>query len=284
MGALYFLKRDPVNSRSWYEKTLEEDPDSIDALSGLVGLDLSTGRPAAALARLHDRLQKKPKDAPVLLLLARAYAVTRDFGKAEEALRSAIEADPNGFESYGMLGQLLYEQGRLQEGRREFEKLLELRPRAIPALTMIGVILRREGKTDEAAEQYRKVLAIDSQAPVAANNLAWIYAEQGRNLDEAVILARAAKKKLPDVLEVSDTLGWVYYRTGQPEALNLALPFLQECVERAPSNPLYRYHYGAALARAGKTADARAQLEQAVKLDPQFHGAAESRRILATLQ
>jgi Flp pilus assembly protein TadD len=59
---------------------------------------------------------------------------------------------------------------------------------------------------------------------------------------------------------------------------------LQEAVDQDPGNPVYRYHLGAALARSGKTADARAQLEEALKLSADFQGAAETRRILAGLQ
>ena len=118
---------------------------------------------------------------------------------------------------------------------------------------------------------------------MAANNLAWIYAEQGRNYDEAIMLARTAKKKLPDHAEVSDTVGWVYYRAGQPNMLKLAIPYLEESVAKQPQNPLYRYHLGAAYARFGKTAEARRELQQALKISQDFHGAAETRRILATL-
>ena len=65
--------------------------------------------------------------------------------------------------------------------------------------------------------------------------------------------------------------------------LRLAVPYLEESVAKQPQNPLYRYHLGAAYARFGKTAEARRELEQALKISQDFHGAAETRRILATL-
>jgi tetratricopeptide (TPR) repeat protein len=283
MGALHFLKRNYGVSRQWYERALRENAASVDALSGLVGLDLAAGRPADAVSRVLVRLADAPADTPTRLLLARTYAATSDFGKAEQALRQAIETDPDSLEAYGMLGQLLYSQGRLEEGMGEFQNLLAIRPRSVPALTMVGIILRRQGRTDEAIEQYKRVLAIDAEAAVAANNLAWIYAERGTNLDEAILHARVAKRKLPDTPDVSDTLGWAYYRSGSPDGLKLAVPYLQEAVDGAPANPLFRYHYGAALARSGQTDAAKLQLQEALSLSSDFHGAAETRRILGAL-
>ncbi|MEO7892365.1 MAG: tetratricopeptide repeat protein [Vicinamibacterales bacterium] len=284
LGTLNFRKRDYNAARTWYERALKTDPRLLDAISGLVGLDLAARRPADALRRVETALARAPRSEQLLLLQARTFGATGDFVKAEQTLRRVIDMHPDGFEGYGMLGQLLYDRGRLAEGRAEFQKLVALRPRAVPARTMLAVILRAEGKTDEAVDEYKKVIAIDPQSPVASNNLAWIYAERGVNLDEAVVLARAAKKRLPDVVEVTDTLGWVYYRNGADNLLSLAVPLLQEVVTKAPRNSLFRYHLGAAYARAERPQDARRELEDALKLSPDFHGAAESRRILATLK
>jgi tetratricopeptide (TPR) repeat protein len=283
MGALLALKKDYVGSRRWYERALRGNPAMVDALSGLVGLDLQQSRPADALARARAASAQSPRNVDLLLLLAKTYGATHDLKSAEATLRQAIDTDQDRFEAYGMLGQLLYQQNRLEDGRREFEAVLKLRPRSVPALTMIAIILRREGQTDDAMEYYRKILAIDPQAAVAANNLAWIYAEQGRNFDEAILLARVAKKKLPEVPEVSDTIGWVYYRAGQATTTSLAIPYLQDCVAKDPRNPLYRYHLGAAYARNGKTVEARQELQEALRLDADFQGAAEVRRILISI-
>ncbi len=71
-----------------------------------------------------------------------------------------------------------------------------------------------QNKPDEARKLYEHALSLDPQMPVAANNLAWDYAERGQNLDVALNLAQTAKAKLPNTAAVSDTLGWVYYKKG----------------------------------------------------------------------
>lgn len=284
MGALNALKHDYPAARRSYEAALSGDPNLIDATSGLIGIDLQERKAPAAVTRAEAAASRAPNSLPHSLLLAQTYGAVGEFDKAEATLRGVIDRYDMGFEAYAMLGQLLYTRGRLAEGRAEFERILERRPRSIGARTMVAIILRREGRTDEAVEQYRKVLEIDREAPVAANNLAWIYAEQGVHLDEAVILAKIARKQLPNVVDVADTLGWVYYRNGHPNLLKLAVPMLKETVEKSPNNALFRYHLGAAYARSGQTVEARRELELAIKLDPEFRGAAESRKILASLR
>ena len=127
---------------------------------------------------------------------------------------------------------------------------------------------------------FERVLAIDSKAPIAANNLAWIYAENGGNLDVALQLAQTAFAAAPNSAEVADTLGWIYLRK---ELYPLAIKALDRAIELDPKNPTFQYHLGLAYARNGNAERARARLEAALRLRPDFDGAADAKRVLAGL-
>jgi Flp pilus assembly protein TadD len=115
---------------------------------------------------------------------------------------------------------------------------------------------------------------------VAANNLAWIYAQSGGNLDVALQLAETATRKLPDSPEVSDTLGFIYYKKGLfPQAIRV----LNSAVEKDGKNPGFHYHLGLALAKSGDKAGATEHLTRALSLKPDFEGAADARELLKTL-
>src|SRR5207237_42233 len=114
--------------------------------------------------------------------------------------------------------------------------------------TMVGTILTLQNKNDEARKQYERALALDPQMPVAANNLAWDYAENGRNLDVALSLAQIAKAKLPDSASISDTLGWIYYKKGLG---GLAINSFEDAVKQAPSDASIRYRLGLAYLKTG---------------------------------
>ena len=102
---------------------------------------------------------------------------------------------------------------------------------------------------------------------MAANNLAWIYAEEKQNLDEALQLAQRAVEQMSDFPEAWDTLGWVYFRKQLPI---LAVEPFERAVSKAPDNPTFHYHLGLALAGSGDRVKSRDSFEMALKLQPDF--------------
>jgi Flp pilus assembly protein TadD len=146
-------------------------------------------------------------------------------------------------------------------------KLAEERPRDVSVQTAAAVLLHAQNKEAEARVYYEKALQADPRAAVAANNMAWMYAERGENLDMALNLAQAAKQQLPDSPEVNDTLGLVYYKKG---LYTLAVAPLQEAIAKDPTNPAYHLHLGLALAQTGDKNRSRQSLQLALasKLSP----------------
>ena len=165
--------------------------------------------------------------------------------------------------------------------KEQFQALAVKQPQSVPAHTMIGMILQAQHRDDDAIPSYERALKIDPSAPVAANNLAWLYAERGVRLEEALALARAAADRLPDNAEIRDTLGYVHFRRKDPAK---AITEFQRCVSKDPKNALFQYHLGIALAATGDRIQARRALEEALRLNPAFDGAAEARQTLESLK
>jgi len=146
---------------------------------------------------------------------------------------------------------------------------------------MIALMLHSQEKYPEAKQVYQRILAIDPRAVVAANNLAYLYADEGENLDEALSLAQSAKSARPHDADVNDTLGLVYLRRDLPA---LAKEPLEQSVKAKPRNALYQYHLGLTYLKLGDTAKGRAALERALELEPSFAKAAEVRKALAEVR
>jgi tetratricopeptide (TPR) repeat protein len=276
------LKRDERAARASFDRALELDPGSLDALTGLIGLDVAAKNPAAAVVRVEAALARSPADLQLLLLAARTYRAAGDQTRTEQTLQQVIEREPSSLQAYGMLGQLYVSQHRLDDAIGRFEQMAARQPRPVAAQTMIAMILQTQGKYAEAQKGYERVLKIDSRAAVAANNLAWLYAERGGgSLEAALQLAQTAKQALPDQPEVSDTLGWIYYKR---ELAGLAIPPFLEAVAKSPSNSTYHFHLGLAYQKVGDFGKAKTSFEQALRLNPKFPEAGEARRALTTVQ
>jgi len=146
---------------------------------------------------------------------------------------------------------------------------------------MVGLVLEKLNRMPEAQRTYERVLEMDRHAAIAANNLAWILAEGGGNLDQATEFAQTAKAQAPDQPAFDDTPGWSYYKKNLVEQ---SIPLFQQALEKDPENALTHFHLGMAYAKLGEDSKAIASLKRALTLDPRLSTADEARRTLADLQ
>ena len=266
-GSLRLLKADAAGARAAYERALTLDPTSMEALRGITGLDLAQKRMAAAQARVDARLAAQPDRPELLVLAARLSLANRDFAKTEQTLRRVIQLDPSNTQGFRLLAQTYFAQRRLDAAQTEFEGMIRRNPKDLSAHTMAAIILSAQNKNSEAMARYEEALRIDPNAAIPANNLAYLYANSGENLDRALSLAQAAVRALPDNPEVRDTLGWVYYRR---DVQSLAIGAFEESIAKDPDNPAYHYHLGLAYTKSGNLVGARRSLQTALKLKPDY--------------
>jgi putative PEP-CTERM system TPR-repeat lipoprotein len=281
LGFVHLRRRNPVAARAAFEKALTLDPMAFEPLSGLIGLDVREGNRAQASSRIDARLATAPSDPNTMIFAGRAYLLLNDAAKSEQLLRSAIERDPSNLQAYADLAQIYFSQGQLDVARASFERVVQQYPGSVPARTMIGVIHQIQNKPFAAIQAYEQVLSVASESAVAANNLAWLYAERGEKLERAVELAITARRALPDRAEISDTLGFVYLKKNAPD---LAVPTLREAVKQDPENPRYRLRLGLALALSGKPQEAEREIAPVLRAHAELPEAIEARAVLDRLR
>jgi tetratricopeptide (TPR) repeat protein len=279
-GRIELRAKNVTAARQAFETAAKLDPKSAEALSGLVSIDASEKQLNRAVTRLEQHLSSMPPSAPTLYLAAQTYLAANRIADAEAAARKAIVADPSFRAAYDILGSLYRQQGKLNDAQKMFDQLSAERPNDVPAQTMAGTLRLLQGDMSGARERFERVLAVDPRAAIASNNLAYMDAEAGVNLDIALNRAQTAKAALPDDPGVDDTLGWVYVKRGLPA---LAFTPLEQAVQKDPKNPVYAYHLGTAHARNGDEDRARQMLQTALKLSPSFAGADDARRTLQSL-
>jgi tetratricopeptide (TPR) repeat protein len=266
-GSLKLQQKDVAGARVEYERALSLTPNSIEALAGIIGVDLIQNRAPQARERIEARLAAEPKRVELLLMAGQVYGAQRDFAKAEATLRQAIQIDSTSSRAYSMLAGVLLASGKLDAARVEFDQMAQRDPRNVAAQTMAAMIVHSQNKTADAKKRYETIVNNDPTAAVAANNLAWIYQEENDRLDDALRLAQSAAVRLPDSGEVQDTIGMIYVKKALPA---LAVEAFEKCVEKHPENPLYHYHLALALKDSGNRQRARAAAEQAIKLRPDY--------------
>jgi tetratricopeptide (TPR) repeat protein len=264
-----------------FEAALQEDPQFAPALSQLADLQMQLKEPANAIELLKKHLAAYPGDAQAHLILGSVYSKIQDYPNAKLEFEQALRLDGNLLPAYLNLGKIYQTTGETGAAIQQYESALALQPRFVPLITFLGNLYMDNGDLGAAKKYFERALEIKPDFAIAAGNLAWIYAEQGTNLDVALDLARRAKQQMPMMESITDTLAWVQYKRGQYAA---ALPLLEECVAKAPNSSAYRYHLGMALLADGKTEKGRQQLQVALRLDLGGKDGDQARETLASLR
>jgi len=284
----------PEDAISAFENALKVDATNFDALNGLINLYAKNQEIDKAHARVDQALSAYPNVAALHYLKAQVYGYQRNAQSLEAELRRAIELDPNYLAAYSGLAALYINIKQEDRAIAEYQKIISLRPENAAPYTLIGMLEYQRQNIDAAIDNYRKALERDPNAAVAANNLAWIYAETGKgNLDEAVRLAQGVVQKNPNVAGFIDTLGFVYYKknlhSAAVEQFRKAV-MLNETQARAGNvspSATYHYHLAIALKENGDKDGSRRELLTAIRLSEQekapFPQLEEAKKTLATM-
>jgi tetratricopeptide (TPR) repeat protein len=205
---------------------------------------LQQGRAAQATAELQRLAQEHPDRAAVHEALGRAL---QSQGKLSEALAAFTQAQsqrPQWIVPALQAGNLCLRLQAYDRAEEHFQKVLQRSPRALAARLGLVQVRLAQGRRDQAIELLEKILEDHPEQPEALNNLAYLYAQQGENLDQALDLAQRAVKLSPKNAGMRDTLGWICYQQGRFEE---ALKHLQEAIRLAPDQGLQHYHLGQTL-------------------------------------
>jgi len=139
------------------------------------------------------------------------------------------------------------------------------------------------GRIQEAKQAYQQELRVRPQDANALNDLAFIMAETGDNLDQALAYATRAAQSATDARlknSISDTLGWIHLKKKSYEQ---AQQIFQDLVSSNPHDGTFRYHLGVTLYQTGNTRGARTELEAALAAKPTAADGTKIRELLSRL-
>ncbi len=280
MGALRDREKRYPEAEKYYEQALTKNPNFIEALHGLVRVELEQNQGAKALARVQQQIAKSPSNSEFQVLLARLYADQHELPEAEGALEKATTLDPNNLEGFLLLAQVQAQRGSFDRAVQSYQQSIQQHPKDVRPYVLLGMLEESQKDLPKARELYEKALQVQPNNPVAANNLAYLLLESGGDTNSALTLAQTARQALPQSPNVADTLAWVYYQKG---VYGSAADLLKEAVHARPDNATFHYHLGMTYDKIDDKTHAREELQRALKLNPNFEHAAEVRQVLSTL-
>ena len=266
IGRVYSFRDEWANARKFLDLALEASPNNSEVLAALVQVDAHQGKLAESFDRIRAARDANPNDAKLQELYGEIAAAAGKTSDAENAFRRAMELAPNDLAAYTSLAGLFVATGRTDQAISTYEQALEQSPKSASLHLLLGSLLEAAGRLEDAMGHYESAIQLDPELAIAKNNLAYLMAERGKDLDRALDLAQEAKAKLPDNPNAADTLGWVLYKKNVPAA---AIGYLREAVGGLkpddPSLPLVRHHLALAYEANADKQQAIEVLEKAVR-------------------
>ncbi len=233
---------------------------TVSTLVVLAQLRQQQDRHEAALEALNQAVEMAPHRAVLHALRARSLEQLGRHEQAIELLNEAIERDTDRSADLHMaLARALALGGRIDQAVATVDRVMATEgiqmPRADLYYQLAASMYGDEAATDAAEQLLLQALEIDPDHAPSLNNLAYTWAEQGRNLARAEKMLRKAVAAERNNAAYLDSLGWVLYKRGQ---FAEAVQWLGRA-HQAPGgeDPVIVDHLGDALWRVGETERAR---------------------------
>ena len=263
----------------------ESDKTLFD-LEQAVSLNKKAGRADLALIMLHlgrkeydqaieaiSALEKKLPNNPVTQYFrAAALLGKQDKTGARKALERALAIQPSYYPAAVSLARFDMAENNPDAARKRFEAILENDKNNIQAMLALAELAALEKKESENVSWLEKAIKADPKAIKPRTALVRYYLTKKENR-KALTLANEAVNNNPDSLEALGLLGETQMATGDKAA---SITTFTRMTKKAPQS------LGAllVLARAQiadkQLGDARVNLQQALKLEPDFFQAQEA--------
>jgi tetratricopeptide (TPR) repeat protein len=280
VGMLDLVEKRYKEAEGTFSKLYQENPDD---LRGVLALS-ETYALQKQLPKAIQLLQKESANHPERLDLRRALGNLEyrsgNYDLAIEHYQALVKSRPDAGEVYLLLGEVYRTKGDSKAAIDAFRKAKELRPNdPVPHLQM-ALLLDAQGQHAQARPIYEQILKLQPDNPLALNNLAYMMAQEGENLDQALAMAQRAKQKLPESLDVSDTLGWIYIKKNLSDN---AIQIYRDLIAKQPERSTFRYHIGMALYQKGDKVQAKKELQAALQKKPSKEEEALIRELMSKL-
>jgi tetratricopeptide (TPR) repeat protein len=260
LGVLGILEHHYPEAIETLSKFRETDP---RACAGLATAYLGQGQPRKSEEVIDAALKKWPDSQLLVEQSAAIEAQIGNYDRAISQLRVALERDPKSSHTMRELGDLYEAKGDHATAITFYQQAWDSQPTDVGLALTLADALARAGRSDDAKKHYEGLLKVHPDNPAALNNLAFLLADSGGDLDEALNLAQRALGKVPNQPAFSDTVGYIYLKKGRTD---LAMQTFGSLVRKNPELAAFHYHLGLAMFQKGDKAGARKELQSALKM------------------
>ena len=166
-------------ARAAFEKVLEENPGSPEALSQLGQLELSAANYSKAAGYFGRARALRPDDANLALHLGEALSKSGEAQAAEQAFQASLKLNPHEYAARFMLGSFYFSRKEFSAARDQLEAALLIQTTFEAQIELAKVQLAQR-KFEEARQQLEAAIKIRGDSAEAYDLLARAYTGLGK--------------------------------------------------------------------------------------------------------
>jgi tetratricopeptide (TPR) repeat protein len=193
LGRLYRLNNDLLKAENEFKIAVKIDPTSEDAATTLALLyteENDSTRAAQVLSAVPDA----SRSAKLYSVLGYTYEQQKQYKKAIDAYRKAVELDRDNLDAVRGLAQNLMNDGQTDAALEQYKVIAEANPEDAQTYLRMAEIYRRNGKFDLAIDNLTKAKSMVQESLEVPYAFVAVYQAQGR-YDEALQTLQDLLKK-----------------------------------------------------------------------------------------
>jgi tetratricopeptide (TPR) repeat protein len=193
LGRLYHADNQIKKAEEEEKTAIKLAPDSEEAVTSLAMLYNEEGDTAKAAETLSS-VPEARRSAKLYSALGDTYDQQKNYKKAIEAYRHAIELDRDNLDAIRGLAGSLEKDGQIDKALQQYKIIADANPEDARTYISMGEIYRRQGNLDLALENLKKAQSMVQDSEQVSYDLATIYQIQGRYDDAIQTLQDLLKK------------------------------------------------------------------------------------------
>jgi tetratricopeptide (TPR) repeat protein len=202
-GQIALAQQRPAEALIQFQQAVLLEPRSRDAIVGLTNVYRSGAVTRPMLQKMEAIAAADKPSATLMEITGRLFADHHWREDAKRCLRRSLEIDPSRSSAAAALAEIQASSGEYSAARESASRINDV------SQLLTGIRAEERQDIATAVSNYEAAVRAGDKTGVAANNLAWIYAQQGSNLDRALELANRARDLVPNSAGVLDTIGFV---------------------------------------------------------------------------
>lgn len=216
---------------------------------------------------IYDKIDKSSEAYYTAQLKKANNLVMMEDYKGAELLMKSLALEKNNYQLYLDLGDVLRMSGKQKEAIKYYEEaidnLTKVENQHWVLFYALGISYEQNNEWDKAEKAFIKALDLSQNHYMVLNYLGYSWLKQGKNIDQAFSMTVDAYNQAPHDGNITDSLGWAFYRLGMYDQ---AVSYLERASELEPANAEIGDHLGDAYWMDGRKNEAIFQWQHAISI------------------